>query len=806
MKTLPLTILFVITVLRSLAFGNGYTVSGTVLDSATAQTVPLATVVLKTKETDKIFSAINADADGAFKFEQVPAGSYTLTIAAVGYNTLIIDEPVTADINGLKIIVSTFGKTLSAAEVVAEKSLLTKNSEKTVFNVANSPVNQTGTAEDVLRNMPGVSVDQKGNVSVIGKQGVKVLVDGKPNALAQSDLPTFLKSIPANSIEAIELITNPSAKYDAEGNAGIINIRLKKGKSDGLNGSISAGYGILNHYNGSAIINYRKNKINVFADYGVNYSKAKNEWIEKRIINFNDTTNYYNFDSKGVSARLNNNLKAGIDYTIDDKNSLTYTAGGNYGLFKWNSDALADNLDGNENKTATYNSADYETSNNYVVSNDVAFTHKFDTLDHQLDIDIAYTYVHALHNTWLNSSGYDSTGAYNTANSLLQRTAGLNKIHNVVVQLDYQYPFKKLPGYKLEAGIKNELTTNENTYDVYQTTNNTESYDSLLSNKFYYTENIAAAYFMLSGGWKKLLSYSAGLRAEHTYIQSNTGSVNKNYISLFPSATIGVAFNEMHNLSLSYSRRVQRPQFRQINNTISYVDQYTTWQGNAYLLPSFSNLVSLNYTIMVKQHMFSFDANGNFETNVITETSRVDSNRITRGGVSNSTDSKTFNLSFYTKLQLTKWWDLQMSHTYSYAYYAFKQGVNTSALQGSSYNLWASTSFKFWKNCVLQIGGWFNSRSVGQQGYTLPVGMLNASIKKSFFKEHLTVSVAGNNLINSMKFRWNINNSNLHDEGSWQEYNRVVMISLTYNFGSNKPAIPRKEKEGNERLNDSGGR
>ena len=154
------------------------------------------------------------------------------------------------------------------------------------------------------------------------------MVDGRPNALAENDLPTFLKSIPANSIEAIEIITNPSARYDAEGNAGIINIKLKKGKSDGLNGSIAAGYGILDRYNGSAAINYKKNKINVFGNYSIEYTQTGNHFIENRTILLNDTTSHYNVDSRGTDTHLNNSLKAGIDYLINDKKHAYLYSGG----------------------------------------------------------------------------------------------------------------------------------------------------------------------------------------------------------------------------------------------------------------------------------------------------------------------------------------------------------------------------------------------------------------------------------------------------------------------------------------------
>jgi iron complex outermembrane receptor protein len=804
MKIFLLAFATLVSTLNTFATEAALSLTGTVVDSVTNEAIPLATISLKNYGNEKIVAAVIADNNGKFLITNIKPGKYDLSIYFMGYapKTITVDLEAATDMG--KISVSPSSKTLGEATIVSEKSLIVKNSEKTVFNVAQSPNNQVGTAEDVLRNMPGVIVDQKDNISITGKQGVKILVDGKPNAMAQNDLPDFLKSIPANSIESIELITNPSAKYDAEGNAGIINIILKKGKANGLNGSLSASYGILNRYNFNAAINYRKNKINFFADYALTVNKIPNHWIENRTITVRDTTTYYNFESKGTPTLISNNLKAGFDYFIDTKNSITYTAGANYSHFNWLSNAIATNSDSSHEETASYNSTDNEVFQNFSITNDISYTHKFDSAGRELDIDVSHTYVSGNNNATLNSLGYDSTGAYNPQLSLVQPTHSLTTIHNFVFQLDYSHPLKRLTGYKIDLGVKNETTNNQNVFKAYHEINNVEVPDTLLSNKFNYTENIAALYFIMSGGYKKLLTYSAGLRGEHTYITSNNSSVDKNYFSLFPSGTLTGNIDQQQTLSLSYSRRVQRPQFRQINNTISYVDQYTTWQGNAFLQPSFSNIVSANYTIMVKQHMFSFDASGNFATNGFIESSVVDSNRITRGGVTNGTTSNIFNFTFFSKLQITKWWDLQMNHTYAYSYFGFKAGLNTAPLSGSSYNLWANTNFKFWKNMEITIGGWFNSKGVQAQGVIEPIGGLHASIKKSFFKDKLTVAIAGQDLLNTVIWRWTVSNSSLIDQGSWQSYDRTVMLILTWRFGSNQNVPERKAKEGDDRLGGGG--
>ncbi len=784
---------------------DSYIVDGVVGDSITKKPVEFVLVAIKQKASDQVLTTSTTDARGVFEIKNLAGGEYELIFSLVGYTTRRMALQIQGNQHLGNVPMSVVSQALGEAVVTAQKAIITRNSEKTVFRVAESPTSQTGNAEDVLRNMPGVSVDQKGNISIVGKQGVKILVDGKPNAMAENNLAAFLKSIPANAIEAIELITNPSAKYDAEGNAGIINIKLKKGRADGLNANISAAYGILNRYSGTAAINYRKNKLNVFADFSVNYVGLNNRYIESRKIGVNDTVTYYDLDSKSTEQRINSTLKTGFDYTINDKTSFTYTLSGDYSKNRWYSKSVSENRDVYRRLLNTYQSVDDERGNNGSVSNDISLTHKFDTTGNELSASVIYSYVLGNNKAPLVSSAYDSAGNYSEVNSLLRRTDSRNNIHNVIAQLDYVYPFKKWAGHKIETGVKDEATVNANVFDAYRTIAGAEHHDTLLSNGFKYTENISAAYLIYNGGYKERLTWSAGLRAEHTYIRSTNNTTNRNYISFFPSASLDANFKEIHSVGIRYSRRIQRPEFRQINNTVAYIDQFSTWQGNPYLQPSFSHILSVNYSAMVKQHMFILEAVGNWQTGGFIESSRVDSNRITRGGSINGADSKTLAINFYFRLQLTKWWDVQMNHSYSYNVYSFKQGINLAPISGHQYSLWASTSFKFWKNASLEINGWFNSRGVQSQGLIYPVGMLNASIRKSFFKDKFTVSIAGNNLLNTMKWHWTVNNTNLQTDGSWQSLSRHVTITLSYLFGS-KQGLKRNDKGENERLGGGGGK
>lgn len=790
--------------MAQIAAAQGYRVQGQVIDSLNSDHLELVSVQLKAPASTVGQYVQLSDTSGKFQFDQVKAGQYELIVSFIGYQTKTVPVTVNKNMDLGRIQLSNAAKALTEATVVAEKQIITRTSEKTVFNVAQSPTHQAGTAEDALRNMPGVSVDRNGNISMVGKQGVKVLVDGKPSVLAEANLQAFLKSIPASTIESIELITNPSARYDANGNAGIINIKLKKGKRDGLNGSAQASYGIVNRYGGNAVVNYRKDKINLFATYAMNYKKEDHLFTDHRDITINDTLSHYYQTNPSTEQNLSNSLKAGFDFFINDKNTLTYTFSGSDNWTRLNSNSQGLSMDGDYTLANKYQSNTLDKANSYTITNDVNYLKKYDSTERELMVDFSHTYVKVGDNSTLNSLAYDATGNEMPAQNLNRNMLANNGINNFIFLLNYAEPLK-LAGHKLETGLKNETTINHNTYNVFDQQNGIPAFNQLLSNGFDYLENIAAFYIIYNGAYKQLLTYSGGLRSEHTYISSNKSNVDKNYLSLFPSATISANLSKIQNISLSYSRRVQRPEFRQINNSVIYFDQYSTWQGNPYLNPAFSNIISLAYNLNIKKTMISLSSENTFTSSQITESSTVDSNRITRGSTINGGLSRTIGGSFYLKSDITKWWTVQMNHFVAWQKFDYKQGVNTGPVSGTYYNLWMSTDFKFWKNMVFNINGWFNTGDFFPQGQSKPCGAMNASIKKSFLKDKLTVTVLAQNLLNTMKFQWYVNTAGLHTIGSWQNYNRAVVFTIAYRFGSENK-VNRRELEENSRLGGGGGK
>ena len=344
----------------------------------------------------------------------------------------------------------------------------------------------------------------------------------------------------------------------------------------------------------------------------------------------------------GGGMPIKHSLAADFDYEYMINEIVTQIKStSNYSRSSSVTNATALNLNTAEEPTSTYNSLNRSNGFSYMINNNIAYTKKFDSTDRQLDVNVGHSYVASANDVILNSMAYDSTGVFVPANSQHQTTSSPGSLQNVVIKLDYVHPLRKLTGYKIEAGFKSETTINKNVFNDYNVVNNTPQFDTLLSNKLKYSENVAAAYGIFRGTYKKWWSYSVGLRIEQTYINGNDHAISQDYVDFFPSASMAFVFNDTQNLSISYTRRIQRPPFRFINNAITYTDQFTIWQGNPLLQPSFSNNINLAYSHSILKHYFSLKAGGTFVTNGFTGIATVDSNRITRSTEVNGVNSKS---------------------------------------------------------------------------------------------------------------------------------------------------------------------
>ena len=554
-----------------------------------------ATVAITDPETEEIITAANTDMDGKFEL-QTESEDFEVKITYVGFaEKRLRDFSMTdriLDLGEIQLLEDV--ELLDEVLVVAERSTTEIQLDKRVFNVGKDLNARGGSALNVLENVPSVQVDVEGNVSLRGSNGVRILINGRPNGLV-GDGGQGLRALTADMIEKIEVVTNPSARYEAEGAAGVINIVLKKDRSKGFNGSFDINGGIPESYGGAANLNYRSGKLNWFANYGLNFrSRLGRSSIEQDLFTDNGVFRTEQIGRRDRSG-LNHNFRAGVDYNFDEKTSLTlagrYNIGNDDNL---NTTTYLDFLDGNFLERTIRTDVEKEAEEETEVS--LSFRKEFTSKEHVLTADIRYQDEVETEGSDLENTIFADLESNEGTLDLVQRSANRESNSNLIFQTDYQLPFGK--NGKFEAGARIGIRSITNDFTVEELNNNI--YETLpeFTNEFFYDENIYAAYLMY-GNKKGALSYQFGLRPEYTGIKTElktTGEVNeRDFLNFFPSANLGYEFSEEKSLQFSYSRRISRPSFWSLNPFFTFSDDRNFWGGNPDLNPEFSHNLELGF-------------------------------------------------------------------------------------------------------------------------------------------------------------------------------------------------------------------
>jgi len=589
------------------AFTQAQTISGILKDDAEKPVANASATLHKAKDSSVVKIAVSNN-EGKYLFNNINNGKYFVTISSIGFKA---SSSTVFDANGANVEVPTltlskFSKNLGEVTVTSKKPMIEVKADKTVFNVEAS-INAVGTdAFELLRKSPGVMIDKDDNLSLAGKNGVQVYIDGRPSPLSGKDLADFLKTVQSNQIEAIELITNPSAKYDAAGNAGIINIKLKKNKSFGTNGSVNAGYavGVYPKYNAGINLNNRNKKVNLFGNY--NYNTGKNEMVMNIYRQLADTL----FDQRGVinNTSTTHSFKTGLDYYADKKNTFGIILNGNYtdnSTSNYSTTPITSTKDGIGVRTLVADNYANGYNNNINLNGNYKFV---DTSGHELNIDANYGNFKTK-NDQMQPNYYRDFANTTTNYSKIYRMISPNTIDLANVKADYE---QKLKGGKLELGAKvsHVKTVNDfQRYDVQDIKNDIKTLDLNRSNKFTYLEKINAAYANYNKQYKGFM-VQVGVRVENSNVkgkstglkQTSGGYVNydssfdRNYTDFFPSAAITFNKNPMSQWGLSYSRRIDRPAYQDLNPFEFKLDEYTYQKGNTFLTPQYTNSFGISHT------------------------------------------------------------------------------------------------------------------------------------------------------------------------------------------------------------------
>ena len=722
-----LTLLFLIFSKFLIAQGTDGSISGKVMDGGDQRIIDAATISLF-KSTDSSLVKIDlADKSGNFLFENLIPGKYYLLATSSGHlgvysPVLEVKNNSTIDAGTLHLINNL--KTLDAVNVTAviKKPFIERKIDRTVINVESLISSAGSSALEVLEKAPGVTVDKDGNVSLKGKQGVLIMLDGRPSYLSGQELASLLKSMPSTEIEQIEIMTNPSAKYDAAGNSGIINIKTKKNKAKRINGSVTASViqGKYTKTNNSLNLNYRNGKINLFANYDFSYWKGYNDL--HLIRNFRDSVTkaletIFDQQSQMKNSGTYQNLKIGLDYNASKKTTLGVVISGyvnpssNPGL---NTTYLKDAYN-NVDSIVTANNANSGKSNNF--STNLNLRHSFDTTGKEFTVDLDYlTYYQNRDQLFVNqflSPDY----SVSRPESILKGTLP-SMINIYSAKTDFTFPLNK--GAKIETGAKSSYVTTDN--DALYQDNTPTGYitDEGKTNHFIYKENINAAYVNYSRQIKKW-GVQAGLRAENTNAYghqagnatSPDSSFTKNYVNLFPTAYVSYQADKKNTFSINYGRRIDRPAYEDLNPFYYFLDEYTYQVGNTLLQPQYTNNIELSHTY---NNFLTTTINYSHTSNVFTDVIKQETEkRITYQTKENIASMTNYGLAVSAYFPVTKF---LTSNIYSnVSHNAYKGALDGGFLNVNAFSFFANMNnqFKFKKGWSAEFSGFYRSKGIESQ-------------------------------------------------------------------------------------------
>ncbi|MDB5144918.1 MAG: TonB-dependent receptor [Mucilaginibacter sp.] len=778
-------------------------ISGSVLDD-TQKPLDGATLILLVAKDSSVIGTQLANPDGSFAFQNLKDNTYLIKATYIGYKNYRSGSVVISQqkpVNLLAITLSSTGKTLNGVAVTAQKSYVQQKIDRTVVNV-NALISNTGAnALEVLEKTPGVQVDADGNITFKGKGGVLVMIDDKPTYLSAANLATYLRSLPASSLDQIELMDNPPAKYDAAGNAGVINIKTKKNTIRGFNAVVSADYA-QGHYgrnNESINLNYRVNKVNLFANLAYNEQRTfRRLEIDRDYLDANGNTTSSLKDISYFRPTSNNtNIKAGMDYYISPKTTWGVVFTGTISPDHDSSPVFSLLYGKNGGLDSTINTLNTSKNNFNSKGINLNYTHKFDSTGRQLTFDLDYIRDVSGSNQLFVNNTFLPDGTLTNSQTLNDNLPATINIYSA--KADYSHPFKGKA--KLEAGVKSSYVNTDNAANYFNVINNQSTIDYNNTNRFLYKENINAAYINFNKNFGRF-SLQTGLRLENTNgnghqlgnAEKADSSFINHYTDLFPTAYASYNLDTAgHNvLVLSYGRRIGRPNYGSLNPFTFFVDEFTQFSGNPFLKPQFTDNYKLAYSF---RSLFTIAIAYNYTTNVQGETIHRSGDIFisTQGNIG---QQKTLDLSVNGNFQPAKWWSVNLyaevyNNTYQGAFYTgyLNQSQITFAANGSN-------QFTLSKSWSAELSGFYDSGGTYGQFVTLPKGMLNAAIQKKILNNKGSIKLNMRDIFHTFSPSGTI--TNIADAtATFHNFldTRVATLAFTYSFGKSTN-VPQKRETG----------
>lgn len=767
-------------------------ITGTVLDANSAPVEFANAILLKSEDSSVVKGAIT-DASGNFTFDEIIPGNYLVLFSQVGYSKYYSEKIELTESSGVKklspaiLLENTIQ--LKEASITAMKPFIERRMDMTIVNVENSIVDAGSTALEILKRSPGVIVDNDGNISIKGKQGVLVLIDDKPTYLSSSDLLNMLRNMSSDQVSTIQIITNPPARYDASGNSGILNIKLRKKQNLGMNGSVTLSYGQGQYpdFGSGTNFNYRNERFNIFGNYNYMYGNYFEEVELNRRFKEDDHTARFLQKTFDKGRYINNNYRAGVDYYLNERQTIGFQLRGYHSTNKDRTTSTTDVYNYSVFSDSSYVTKNENDSKWQNISGNINYRFIIDSLGKEFsaDLDIG---------EFVNTSDFRFQTDYYFPDPSKPRYSEFAtndqpaSIDINTIKLDYVHPFSKK--FKIETGIKSSFVETDSDVRYYNYVNGNPVMDTGKSNHFIYKENINAAYFSASFE-KNKIGFQFGLRAEQTKADGNQLAINstfhRDYIQFFPTAFLKYEFTEKQESKISYSRRIDRPGYQQLNPFRYFLDPYNYMEGNPNLEPQLTNSVELSHTLM---KMFTVALNYSHTQKAMTQISKqVDSTRTTFVRTENLESNDSYGVNLSVPIQITKWWYSSSNFNIFNNRYKGISSVGAVDKRLSSYTANTYNSMSLPHGWAFELNGYYNSKMVWGTLLVDPSFSVSAGFRKSLFEDKITLRVNVNDVFHTEIFNSEVKYLNVDADFNRVYDSQFIRFHVSYNFG--KKSIPR---------------
>ena len=759
-------------------------ISGKVEDQS-GQAVPYANVALIAVDGGLVDGAVS-DENGSFMIESVKAAKVKLVISSIGYATYSSEAfelvPGMSKDFG-KLVIQDEMTGLDEVTVKASRPEIIIEPDKTIVNVEGTVMAEGSNALDVVGRSPGIYVDQDGNINLNGRTGATVMINDRPTYMSATDLANFLRSMPADNIKSIEVINNPSSRFDAEGSAGVINIQLKKNTVDGVFGNVMVGSQYNGQYapNAGATLNVKKGKWSTNGTLNYNEFAVYNDLDINRNFTLEEGVSNFNQDSRITSRYKTPSFVGSANYEINENQNLgiNLQASNSRDINTSSSTTVVTNP-GQEFNNYIESFNDSEGTRNRVFTN-LHYDAKLDTVGTKISADVDFTLMDSENSSLLDNSYWAGN---NPEGGFSDRVLTINDMFYTILtaKVDFIKPLKG--GKTLETGVKGSWVESDNDLDLSRAVGEGPYEPDPNSNRFIYNENVLAAYAMLKGSFNEKFSYQAGLRGEYSDITGNSVTleqVNKqNYFNLFPSLFLQQKVSDKYQIVYNANRRITRPNYRLLNPFVYYIDPLTSEQGNPNLRPQYSTNFEMNHII---KGAYQFTLGYSVTEDAFMQVFEQDQeSRSTTTFTDNFDKTRNANFRAIVPVEIKKWWNTSNMVQVNYNQFQSQIGEDVLDVDQVSYMVRTQQNFTLPKGFKLELMAMYLGPQIWGQGSIEGFGWVDLGVTKSLMKDKLSLSVNGTDLFRTQVIKATVDFADI--DTSFRQYrsNQGIRFTLRYNF------------------------